>query len=101
MSKTGRALRQGILASTHVGRKDTGAYRLHVGTFPRPTLALPCGGAPNAALPVRGLGDGEPLPFTAELRDDGDGFARCFPSGASGTAPTPLLLRAGGPVRGD
>ena len=77
--------------------QNQGAYRLHVGTFPRPTLTLPCGGAPGAALPVRGLGDGEPLPFTAELRDDGDGFARCFPSGANGTAPTPVLLRAGGP----
>jgi hypothetical protein len=32
-------------------------YRLHVGTFPRPTAAIPFGGRPGETLSVRWLGD--------------------------------------------
>ena len=32
-------------------------YRLHIGTFPRPTGAIPCGGKPGETLDVRFVGD--------------------------------------------
>lgn len=78
--------------------QNQGGYRLHVGTFPRPTLARPCGGTPGSETALRGLGDGEPLDFAALTEDHGDGFARCFPTSGTGTAPTPILLRVAGPA---
>lgn len=37
--------------------RGTGAYRLHVGSFPRPTAVYPAGGKPGETLQVRWIGD--------------------------------------------
>ncbi len=39
------------------GGNDGCRYRLHVGTFPRPTVAYPAGGPPSHEIDVRFLGD--------------------------------------------
>ncbi|MEO6598000.1 MAG: hypothetical protein ABIP94_24925, partial [Planctomycetota bacterium] len=91
-----------------------GSYRLHLGTFPRPTGCVPCGGQPGEELEVTLLG------MTASAADDvttarstvrptvgptvrvklpegGDDLFRFYPEQENGTAPTPILLRVGGP----
>lgn len=76
---------------------NRGAYRLHVGTFPRPTAALPCGGAPGETLALELLGDGPSRQGTVTLPDEPDRIWKYFAADASGTAPTPIYLRIGGP----
>jgi hypothetical protein len=70
------------------------AYRLHVGTFPRPTAVVPAGGKPGEEIEVRFLGDpgGEirqkiKLPTTAEPR-----FG-LFAQDAGGISPSPIPFR--------
>lgn len=77
-----------------------GAYRLHVGTFPRPVGALPCGGQPGEELEVTlldALGDGPPATARVRLPDDGSEWYAWHPELPGGIAPTPILLRVGGP----
>lgn len=80
---------------------NAGGYRLHVGTFPRPLGCLPCGGEPGEALAVTLLeatseaAAGAPL--QVQLPNTQGEWFRWFPADARGTAPTPLLLRVGGP----
>lgn len=78
---------------------NAGNYRLHVGTFPRPTGCLPCGGAPGEALDVRLLGDAALAGTTMHvvLPNGGDDVFRWFPEVGGVPSPTPLLLRVGGP----
>ena len=45
-----------VRESAYGGNGDC-LYRLHVGTFPRPTAVLPAGGKPGETLEVRWLGD--------------------------------------------
>lgn len=76
-----------------------GAYRLHVGTFPRPTGCVPCGGAPGEWLDVKLLGDAA-LPATTlrvQLPDDSGEPFRCHPEVGGIASPTPILLAVGGP----
>ena len=70
------------------------AYRLHVGTFPRPTAVVPAGGKPGEEVEVRFLGDpaGEirqkiKLPATAEPK-----FG-LFAQNNSGISPSPIPFR--------
>ena len=42
---------------TSYGGNDGYGYRLHVGTFPRPTVVYPAGGKTDETLPVKFLGD--------------------------------------------
>lgn len=69
-------------------------YRLHVGTFPRPTAVLPAGGRPGETLEVKWVGDAagdwvekvtlpasEDLEFGLFARDD------------AGISPSPNLIR--------
>src|SRR5438874_791115 len=70
------------------------AYRLHVGTFPRPTAVVPAGGKPGEEIEVRFLGDpaGEirqkiKLPATAEPK-----FG-LFAQDAGGISPSPIPFR--------
>lgn len=70
-------------------------YRLHVGTFPRPTAAIPFGGKPGEAVDIRWLGDpagefvqqvtlpGTPLRQFGVLACDGTGTA---------PLPTPFVI---------
>lgn len=78
---------------------NAGNYRLHVGTFPRPTGCVPCGGAPGEALDVRLLGDTALATTTAHvvLPDAGDDTFRWHPEIGGVPSPTPILLRVGGP----
>jgi hypothetical protein len=74
-------------------------YRLHVGRFPRPTVAYPLGGRPGENLSVVLLGDGAgPLPTTVPLPKDAAAkgpldLFEFWPETASGRPPSPLLLR--------
>jgi hypothetical protein len=70
------------------------AYRLHVGTFPRPTAVVPAGGKLGEEVEVRFLGDpaGEirqkiKLPATPQEK-----FG-VFPQDAGGIAPSPIPFR--------
>jgi len=70
------------------------AYRLHVGTFPRPTAVVPAGGKPGEEIEVRFLGDpaGEirqkiKLPATSESK-----FG-LFAQDAGGISPSPIPFR--------
>ncbi len=70
------------------------AYRLHVGTFPRPTAVVPAGGRPGEELEVRFLGDpaGEirqriKLPQTPQPK-----FG-LFAQDAGGISPSPIPFR--------
>jgi hypothetical protein len=78
------------------GDADRGPYRLHVGTFPRPTGALPCGGAPGQELDVALVGD---VPAGAHakvtLPADGSDMLAWFPEVAGAVPPTPIWLHVG------
>ncbi|HEX5106226.1 MAG TPA: serine protease, partial [Pirellulaceae bacterium] len=69
-------------------------YRLHVGTFPRPTAAFPPGGKPGETLQVRWIGDAAG-DFTQEitLPTDGSIETNVVAQDASGQAPSPNVLR--------
>ena len=65
-------------------------YRLHLGTFPRPTAMLPYGGRPGETLTVRWLGDAsgdrsEQLTLPASPLQHFD----FFPTDEGGIAPSP------------
>ncbi|MEZ5966533.1 MAG: PPC domain-containing protein [Planctomycetota bacterium] len=82
-------------AFAHPGNR--GVYRLHVGTFPRPTVTLPLAGAPGATSVVELRGDGAPSPTVVSLPDLPDSIFAHFPRSERGVAPTPVFLRVGGP----
>ncbi len=83
----------------YVDATNAGSYRLLLGTFPRPTGCLPCGGQPGEELDVTLLGDaGATGPVRVRLPDDGEQWFRFHPEDARGITPTPLLLRVGGPL---
>lgn len=46
-----------MVRETSYGGGDNGAYRLHVGTFPRPWTVYPAGGRPGEEVEVSFLGD--------------------------------------------
>lgn len=79
------------------GENRSSGYRLHVGTFPRPHGALPCGGRPGETLQVRLLGDRDDTLLQVHLPDDGREVLAWLPELPTGTAPTPIWLRVGGP----
>jgi len=90
--------------TAYAEEQNAGSYRLHLGTFPRPVGCLPCGGQPGELLEVTLLGaDSEPATAQVRLPDDGEDLFPFFPEEtrhperARGTAPTPILLRVGGP----
>ena len=70
-------------------------YRLHVGSFPRPSAVYPAGGKPGEALQVRWIGDAAgdftsqvTLPPANETNTDG-----LVAQDASGLAPSPNPIR--------
>lgn len=66
-----------------------GAYRLHVGTFPRPTGLLPAGGRPGEKIQVTMLGDLEPLQAELTLPER-PGVHELFPAVDGVPVPTPV-----------
>lgn len=68
-----------------------GAYRLHVGTFPRPIGLLPAGGRPGETITVKLLGDGEPAEATVTLPTT-EGLQAIFPTVNGNACPTPVVV---------
>ncbi len=77
------------------GGNDSCRYRLHVGTFPRPTVAYPAGAPAGQETEVRLLGDvaGE---MTRKVTFDETGKFRpgLFVEDEQGITPSPLVFRS-------
>jgi hypothetical protein len=69
-------------------------YRLHIGTFPRPTAVFPPGGKPGEKLSVRWIGDAAG-DFSQEITLPGDGKPEVavVAHDVHGEAPSPNVLR--------
>jgi len=69
-------------------------YRLHVGSFPRPTAVYPAGGKPGETLAVKWIGDarGE-FQGQVTLPAGGEDRAEIFAQDAGGLAPSPNIVR--------
>jgi hypothetical protein len=76
------------------GGNATAVYRLHIGTFPRPTAAFPPGGRPGETVKVRWIGDlaGD---FEQEITfpKDGGQHPALVAQDVHGIAPSPNLFR--------
>ena len=69
-------------------------YRLHVGTFPRPTAVIPAGGKPGEELEVTFLGDPSgPIKQKVKLPAADDGQFRVHCQTADGVHPAGLKFR--------
>lgn len=79
------------------GGDDGFHYRLHLGRFPRPSVAFPPGGQEGGPLLLRLLGEAAGITSQtfALPACEADGLARLFPSSAGGIAPTPLRVVSG------
>jgi hypothetical protein len=79
--------------SSYGGSGDT-YYRLHVGTFPRPTAVYPAGGEVGRELSVKFLGDPTgPFTQTVKLAAEPDKHFRVFPEQDGRTAPSGNVFR--------
>ena len=76
---------------------NAGAYRLHLGDLPRPTAALPAGGAVGSTYAAELIGDARPMRGDIAVPDEGNEWCAYFASDSRGHAPTPVWVRAGGP----
>lgn len=66
-------------------------YRLHIGTFPRPTAVFPPGGKPGETITFTFLGDpAGSFTQTATLPKDTDGKFSLYPVLNGQTAPSPI-----------
>src|SRR5437764_575462 len=71
-------------------------YRLHVGTFPRPTAVLPMGGKPGEEVEFTFLGDPSgPIKKKVKLPAAPDERFPVFAEDAGGISPSPLRVRVG------
>jgi hypothetical protein len=72
-------------------------YRLHIGTFPRPTAVVPAGGKPGEELEVTFLGDPTgPIKQKVKLpADDDHGYWRLHCQTPEGISPTGFKFRLG------
>ena len=81
-----------------------GAYRLHIGRFPRPLGVMPAGGKPGEKVELTWLGDPSgPIKQTVTLPKEREpyswifspdkNFTPVFAQDAKGTAPSPQLFR--------
>lgn len=71
------------------------AYRVHIGTFPRPTGVLPAGGKPGEEIEVRLLGDptGEMRQKIKLPKDWSEPKFGIFAQDAGGISPSPIPFR--------
>lgn len=79
-------------------------YRIHIGSFPRPTAVIPAGGKPGSKMEVTYLGDAvgpwkqtitvpkTPAFYSTFASGDQKGTA-LFPQNERGTAPSPTIFR--------
>ncbi|MCH7813042.1 MAG: hypothetical protein IID40_03380, partial [Planctomycetes bacterium] len=73
---------------------DACAYRLHIGTYPRPTVLYPAGGPAGEALAVQCLGDAAgSLSRSWQLPDGLSAYWPVFVQDDHGTAPSANVLR--------
>ena len=76
------------------GGDGNSIYRLHIGTFPRPTAVYPAGGKPGESLTVKWIGDpaGD---FTSQVPLPAGGPADhgLYAQDARGLAPSPNMVR--------
>lgn len=85
--------RIGLHDLTFGGSAST-SYRLHVGTFPRPTGVVPAGGRPGEALAVQLVGDARP--GTAQLvLPERPGLHELFFKVDGRSVPTPVIVAVG------
>jgi len=69
---------------------DNCQYRLHIGTFPRPSAIYPSGGKPGEEIEFTFIGDpGGPFTQTFTLPSDGVGSVPIFPEQDGLSAPSP------------
>lgn len=70
-------------------------YRLHVGSFARPTIAYPCGGRAGEVTKVTMLGDarGESSASISVPKSASEFFLHHPQNGSSGPAPAPIQFR--------
>lgn len=71
---------------------STAAYRLHVGTFPRPVGAVPAGGRPGQRINVQLVGDGKPATVSLQLPET-PGMHDVFVAVDGQVCPTPVRMR--------
>lgn len=68
---------------------DQSAYRLHIGTYPRPHMVFPLGGKPGEAINFTFIGD-PTGPFTQTATLTSDPTFPLFPTLNNETAPAPI-----------
>lgn len=74
---------------------DNCRYRLHVGNFPRPSVAYPAGGKRGEQLKVQFIGDASgPIEQPVTVSADPKAPSDVFVSDAQGITPSPVLFRA-------
>lgn len=81
------------MRETSYGGNDNCRYRLHVGTFPRPTAVYPAGGKGGEKVAVQFLGDAAgPMPLDVTVPASGTTL-QLFATDAQGIGPTAVPFR--------
>ncbi|HTL29225.1 MAG TPA: PPC domain-containing protein [Tepidisphaeraceae bacterium] len=76
------------------GGNEQSHYRLHIGTFPRPTFAFPMGGQAGTDLAVKLMGDvNGAIAATIHLPKDGDDDFEYVPEQNGQSSPSPIRMR--------
>jgi hypothetical protein len=75
------------------GGSDICKYRLHVGSFPRPTAVFPSGGRPGEVTPLKWLGDPQGAWDAPMTLPTGAAVAELFAQDDRGMAPSPVRVR--------
>lgn len=76
------------------GGDGSGRYRMHVGSFPRPTGVYPAGGRPGETIDVKCVGDvGGEFVAKVTLPSDGQSTYAFYAQNDQGVAPSPNLVR--------
>ncbi len=82
------------LRDSSYGGSGESYYRLHVGTFPRPTAVYPAGGEAGHELSVKFLGDPTgPFTQTVKLPSEPDKHFRLFPEQDGRVSPSGNVFR--------
>jgi hypothetical protein len=83
-----------LVRETSYRGADNCRYRLHVGNFPRPTVAYPAGGKRGEKLKVQFLGDGAgPMEREIELPADAAASPKLFVEDEHGVTPSAVPFR--------
>ncbi|HUR38435.1 MAG TPA: PPC domain-containing protein, partial [Planctomycetota bacterium] len=83
-----------MVRETSYGGGDNGAYRLHVGTFPRPWTVYPAGGRPGEEVEVSFLGDPSgPLKRKVKLPEAASEKHPVYVDDNGQTPPSPNWMR--------